>query len=110
MRAYSEATLEQLAASAPHELLRLIASATLDPADLTFAAEAAGRIGAGDAEAVRAALLPLLGHASSVVREGAIYGLVLHMDPTVRLRLVEVAARDASPAVRSVAAETLESE
>lgn len=102
-----EAMFKYLAAYYPPQLLRLLGSTRLSNADLTFAAEIAGSI--DDSESVRAALLPLLKHADSVVREGAIYGLAEHLDGPTRARLRRLAENDPSPAVRTVARDALNS-
>ena len=73
--------------------------------ELTFAAEAAGML--SDSEAVRSALMPLLGHSISLVREGAIYGLARHLNDSVMVALRELAQSDPSPGVREAAKEVL---
>jgi len=94
-----------LAARFPRDLANLIAHNRLAAADLTFAAEALGRSNMG--WLVRHALKPLLTHASSVVREGAIYGLQKHIDADIRAALQVVADGDSSPAVRTAAEDAL---
>ena len=74
--------------------------------ELTFAAEAVGML--SDSEAVRAALMPLLGHSIALVREGAIYGLARHLNDSVMAALRELAQSDPSPGVREAAAELLQ--
>lgn len=96
-----EATFEWLADHAPTSLAALIDAGTLSVADLTFAAEAMGRI--SDAALVRATLVKLLGHPSAVIREGALYGLMNHLDDGVRALLLRLASEDPSPAVRDIA-------
>ena len=93
-----------LATSHPLELLRLVANGGLEVADLTFAAEIAGRI--QDARVV-SVLLPLLHHASPVVREGALYGLASHADERVLADIRTLAAKDPSPGVRAAAEDVL---
>jgi len=93
-----------LATSHPLELLRLVASGVLDVADLTFAAEIAGRI--QDPRVVRV-LLPLLKHVSPVVREGALYGLAAHADDQVLDLIRTMADKDPSPGVRAAAEDVL---
>jgi HEAT repeat protein len=100
-----EAAFEFLADNHPSELLGLIVSNRLGPTDLTFAAEIAGKL--SDSEAVRRTLLPLLMHDDAVVREGAVYGLALHADETVRAALIRHSASDPSPAVRQAATDAL---
>lgn len=92
----------RLAAEDPSRLITMLGDGSLSNADLTFAAEEAGRCG----DAACAALLALLGHESAVVREGAIYGLQrLEPSPTITDTLTRIAASDPSPGVRSAAAE-----
>ncbi len=102
----SEAMFEFLAANYPSELLKLVSSNLLSPPAMTFAAEIAGRTSLGPA--VRAALLPLLDHASPLVREGAIYGLRRHADAVVIRKLKAIAESDQSPAIRQAANDTLD--
>lgn len=101
-----EGAFEFLALNHAEQLLRLIALEKLAPADLTFAAEIAGRL--ADSDAVRRTLVPLLDQQEAVVREGAIYGLTRHLDQEVRERLLELAAKDPSAAVRTAAADALD--
>jgi len=101
-----EAAFEYLAEHSPPHLLQLIERGKLDAADLTFAAEIAGRV--ADSVAVRHTLLALLSHPEAVVREGAIYGLARHLDSAVRQQLSELAAKDPSAAVRTAAADALD--
>jgi HEAT repeat protein len=102
----SEEMFEALAERFPKDLLNLLSSDTLAPSALTFAAEIAGRI--PDGAAVRLALTPLLEHESAIVREGAIYGLRGHLDEESATKLKALADTDTSPAVRQVAADTLD--
>lgn len=101
-----EAAFEFILAHSPGELARLIESRELAAADLTFAAEILGR--ADDGGLVRAALVPLLGHAQAVVREGAIYGLSRHLDNDTRTKLRALATSDTSGAVRAAAGGALD--
>jgi HEAT repeat protein len=97
---------EELALSNPDEILRLL-GADLAPHELTFVAEAAGKL--ADGNAAVAALLPLLSHASPFVREGTIYGLSRFATrEAVRERLAALAAEDSSPGVREAAREALD--
>ena len=100
-----EAAFEYLAARAPNALLCLIIEGQMDAADLTFAAEIAGRL-RNSLEVVRA-LRPLLNHPAAVVREGAIYGLANHLDPTLRSNLETLAEQDPSAAVRRAATDAV---
>jgi len=104
-RQYSEAEFERLAQEEPSELLQILKTGVLLSADLTFAAEAAGRI--PDSDRVKKALLPLLKHPSAVVREGAIYGLARHLDKQIATALEKLAYEDDSPGVREAALELI---
>lgn len=101
------AMFEYLADNDPAELLRLIDSSSLQPEDLTFAAEVAGRL---PGELVVKSLLALLRHDSAVVREGAIYGLSNHRSTSVDTELQNIIIRDSSYAVREAAGATLKKE
>jgi len=101
-----EAAFEFLVARNSRQLARLIDSATLRPADLTFAAEILGR--AADSNLVRSTLVPLLRHNEAVVREGAIYGVAGHLDEATRVVLRRMAETDRSAAVRTAAEGALE--
>ncbi len=100
-----EELFEHLAASYPAELAKLIEAPVLASADLTFAAEALGRT--TNSDRVRRVLVPLLKHPSAIVREGAIYGLQLHLNPQTREALAAVAASDPSEGVRTAALDAL---
>jgi len=94
-----------LAERHPDTLLLLIEKGDMAPADLTYAAELAGRIVGS-----QGVLLRLLADGSPVVREGAIYGLAERLAggvSGVREKLLRVASRDPSPAVRAAAAAVL---
>ena len=99
------AMFEYLADVDPVRLVRLIESGSLEPADLTFAAEAAGR---SPGEIVVESLLRLLSHSAAIVREGAAYGLSRHRTSEVDERLREMAKGDGSPGVREAVAQILE--
>jgi HEAT repeat protein len=101
-----EGAFEFLAGKYPTSLLQLIAEGRLDVADLTFAAEIAGRI--CRSEAVVRTLRPLLTHSSAVVREGAIYGLANHLDDSLRAEVRRMSGEDASVAVRTAAADAVD--
>ena len=99
------ALFERLIEADPDELLRLVGEQILAPADLTFAAEALGQIKAASTVST---LIRLLAHPSPIVREGAIYGLALHLeDDRVPAKLLSVAGADPSPGVRAAAGESL---
>jgi len=107
----SEAKLTQLASERPHSLLALIEKNALGAADLTFAAEIAGTI--DDWTRVVPLLTRLLLHASPVVREGAVYGLVRHADrvpavrATIRSAIAGLLGVEGSPGVRAAADDAL---
>lgn len=101
------AMFEFLIESDPARLIRLIDSGTLEPADLTFAAEIAGR---APGETSVESLLRLLVHPSPVVREGAVYGLSRQRSRRVEDRLRELTVTDPSPGVREAAIHVLEDE
>ena len=96
----------RLAAKEAPDLVALVTSGALPPSQLTFAAEAVGRI--NNSVLVRDTLLPLLKHASAVVREGAIYGLSNHLDDDARDVIKLIAQSDPSLGVRAAAAELLD--
>jgi hypothetical protein len=50
----------------------------------------------------------LLDHENAIVREGAIYGLRGHLDQEAAARVRALAEADVSPAIRQVAADTLD--
>lgn len=100
-----EAAFELLARRHPLDLARLIEKGRLASPDLTFAAEALGRIDAS--WIVRQTLLPLLEHADAIVREGAVYGLQKHLGDEVRERLTRCARTDVSAGVRAAAEDAL---
>jgi hypothetical protein len=100
-----EALFRSLARSAPRRLLSIIGSGQLTPPDLTFAAEALGDV--QDSNLVVPVLLQLLDHASSLVREGAVYGLSHHLNDESMKRLQVLADEDPSPGVRSAANDIL---
>ena len=104
----TEDRAEHLAQHDPEVLIAELEAATMTVHELTFAAEIAGRRIVTSPRLVTA-LLKLLDHTNSVVREGAIYGLSYHLGASgVRAWLGVVAARDPSPSVRSAALEALE--
>ncbi len=103
----SEAAFEAMARLDPDRLIALLGGG-LEPSDLTFAAEIAGRMLRGSVLVAR--LRELLNHARPVVREGALYGLAFHLaEPGVAMDIRRVAREDPSSAIRSVAADLLPS-
>lgn len=100
-----EELFDYLAVEHPDQLVRLLLSMKMPASDLTFAAEIAGRI--DDSRKVRPVLLALLKHPDPVVREGAIYGLARHVDPSVIAELQRLVTTDLSPAVRTAASDLL---
>lgn len=106
----SRSLFTELAESNPLELLRLVQNKSLEPATLTYAAEALGGA-TGQRDEVIGTLLKLLDHESFLVREGAVYGLQSHCDdPRVRQRLKVTLDTDSSIGVREAALEALEIE
>ncbi len=104
----SEEKFVRFAEQDPARLVELIRSnSLLRPALLTFAAEAAGRI--ANTALVVGALLPLLGHADPVVREGAVYGLEPHLEASLEAReaLRSMVAREPSPGVKAAVNDAL---
>ena len=91
---------------APEQLLALLTSDQLRVGVLTHCAEIAGRCIRDDR--VVSPLLDLLRHTSSLVREGAIYGLEHHLCPKVLDALRAVVTEDPSLGVREAASEALE--
>lgn len=91
----------------PDALVRFLVKGTSSDAQLAFAAEAAG--GMEDSAKAVEALLQLLDHGSSVVREGVVGGLAPHLERSERARnrLKLVVSNDLSAAVRQAAAEAL---
>jgi HEAT repeat protein len=105
---YCQALFWKLAVEAPRELSSLVRDASLPVHHLTYAAEALGSV---DADLAVTPLLLLLSHPSSIVREGAIYGLGRHLAaPRVRETLLEIAQADPSAAVRTAATDALSDE
>ncbi len=100
-----EMVFNALAESAPIELINLVRADVLEPHDLTYAAEALGRI--ADEKKVAPILLRLLSHASAVVREGAVYGLGMHLSKKVVKKLQKVHRGEPSPGVRQAIEEVL---
>lgn len=102
----AKAGFRQSARRSPAELVAQIESGALEPASLTYAAEALGEL--ADSAVAVPCLLPLLDHPSSVVREGAIYGLERHLKaPGVEPKLRELAEKDPQEGVREAAKEAL---
>mgnify|MGYP006928172357 FL=1 len=85
------------------ELETLFAS---DPTQLTYIAEDAGKVSKDYAILICSVAIC---HEKDYVREGALYGLSLHIDdPDVRAMVTYVAEHDVSQTVREIAAEILE--
>lgn len=98
---------EQLAENNPSELIAWIKSGSLQPPDLTFAAEILGRV--RSMEGISPILLELLSHQSPLVREGALYGLYHYRDdPKVEDAIRQIEAKDPSLTIRETAAEILD--
>jgi hypothetical protein len=101
----TELEFERLAADNPRLLAQWIEDGTLSPAQMTYAAEA---LGSAPTSVAAPCLLRLLAHSSSLVREGAVYGLEPHLKyPGVRTRLQELVREDPREGVRAAAAEAL---
>jgi len=94
---------DMLVSHFPHELAKVISGGQLEPANLTFAAEAMGQC--KDDDLVRNTLIPLLRHDEAIVREGAIYGLENHKNSDVSAVLSWMAQNDPSPCIRDLATE-----
>lgn len=99
-------SFEQLAVEQPQHLLALVLKGRLAEHDLTFAAEALGRV----PEALSLPVLfALASDNSRLVREGAVYGLARHVrNADVRAVLTRMSKEDSSPGVRTAAAEALD--
>jgi len=98
----------EMARSNPSGLLELLFKENISPADLTFAASAAGDI--PDSELVVPMLLKLLEHKSAIVREGAIYGLSNYLpSDTIYDKFRELRSSDHSTGVRETLAQILDS-
>lgn len=102
---YSEDLFEKLADHSPAQLIRLVQEGRLKDTDLTFAAEAIGRI--RDHSLAVPALRHLLAHPAAVVREGALYGLSRHLTAEVERLIGSVAESDNDPCIREVARDIL---
>lgn len=106
----SEVHFVHLAETDPRELLSWIQTILAnDPPLLTFAAEAAGRI--RQTPWVVSVLVPLLRHPEAVVREGAVYGLIPHLNTSLDARssLRELLVSEPSRGVRTSIEEALAS-
>jgi hypothetical protein len=103
---YSENLFQKLAETNPDELINLVTSGRLGPADLTFAAEVIGRVlpSTGSLDV----LFELLQNEAPLVREGAAYGLYHHLSQDgVRERLQILSEKDPSPEVRAAILDVL---
>lgn len=79
-----------------------------DP-NLTFVAEALGKVLGEPGSLALAALLPLLEHPKAYIREGVLLGLAGHLGiPAVRHAVCQSAAFDSVPEIRQLAHEILE--
>lgn len=102
MKSLSDYEIQRLARHEPERLLEILRDPATDVVTLTFGAEYAGRIPGS-----REPLIHLLNHSDPLAREGAIYGLVHHLDDEVRALLRLARESDVSPGVRAAAAEAL---
>lgn len=102
-----ESEFERMVTEDPERLIACLSDPALRPANRTFAAEHAGKLGAR----AKAPLLALLSDPSPLVKEGAMMGLsaaeVLD-DEDVCARLRVLAASDDSKTIREIAACYLE--
>ena len=99
------AMFDALAKQNPDDLAALVRSRTLQPEDMTFAAEKLGETNAPDAIEILKALV-LDESTSSVVKEGALYGLY-HLEASDLGDVLIAISRSSSPALRSVATRLL---
>ncbi len=99
----SEKEMILLATKDPKKLVELMKD--MVHTDLTFAAEHLALC--GNQELIKATLLPLLGHESALVREGAVYGLHNTLDEEVTKVLEVLLESDTNPGVRWAISETL---
>lgn len=89
------------------DLEQSIRSGTMEPTDLTFAAEHFGQR-SSDGTLVREVLVPLLSHEKNYVREGVLYGLTYHIDSAVAELVQRMKNEDASNVVRQIASDVLD--
>jgi hypothetical protein len=101
-----EDKLEELAGRDPNSFVQLVRGGRLSPPSLTYAAEILGKCNAIEESVVVEVLLELSWHESSLVREGAVYGLSnsTAVFEVIR-RLKEMAKSDVSQGVRESAQE-----
>jgi hypothetical protein len=99
----SQALFEDLAQTNPRRLLEIVKNGNLEPSLLTFAAESLGSIESQEMiYEVVDILLSLSHYTSSLVREGAVYGLANFLNhSSVLNRLNEMVVLDTSVGVRS---------
>jgi len=77
---------------------------SLQPEELTFAAEIAGKNATlKNSKLVINKLMSLLSHESPLVREGAILGLGNHINSSIKRKLADMANFDPSKAIRITA-------
>lgn len=107
---YCRAVFERLAQADPDELVSIIKQNRTADSRLTFAVEILGRD--VDRPWVAGALMDILRtHRSPLVREGAVLGLLRHLDRIgVRDALREIVARDPSEGVKATAQDILDGE
>jgi hypothetical protein len=102
-----ESEFTELARHEPLKLVAWIEDGTLNASQLTFAAESLSK--SSESDLVVPCLFRLLTHTSSLVREGAVYGLEGHLEYRgVRSRLGDIASDDPREGVREAAREALE--
>ncbi|MBN2797737.1 MAG: HEAT repeat domain-containing protein [Deltaproteobacteria bacterium] len=109
---WSREQLQGMAQDDPDRLLTLVRGAHLRPSLLTFAAEILGETHPSHHPQAISTLLELLHHDSSLVREGALYGLAriglsVKLDPRP-IQALSDPKQEPSPGVREAAEEVLD--
>ena len=103
----TESDFKRLAVEYPNQLVVIIEQGTLKNSEITHAAESLAL--SKNSSIVVPCLLNLLNHKSSLVREGAVYGLEGHLNHDgVRERLKEISSTDPQEGVREAATEALD--
>lgn len=104
--ALTKADMLRLGTSDARLLIAHVNTGAMRPAQLAFAAEVLGAT--SDRAAAEQTIRSLLTHPSSIVREGAVYGLAEIGSATSRDLLRRIAEQDPSPGVREAATESLD--
>lgn len=84
--------LDFLVKNHPHHFVSLLHSPDMD--DCLLSAGCMLCCGMEQSSLARKALLPFLDHSSSLVREGALYGLSFHMNRTVCKKLLSIQKKE----------------